>query len=266
VKLLPIAVHDELVYYFANAECDQGAKSSHEALVAMIERGGPSSGGADPENQITDHRFGWPAHGGECLVGKARRVWCALHALPQGTPHHNVLFAAHGWIQWSGVIDNAFGRGTAAKVVAAVGPHVGVALLTKTARDGFAAAQQARRERLLAAPACEHLSASRSPKPPPLRWKDHRVAWDNEGGWLVATVMVARSRDASASARRDAEEDLAHVRREVAELVANAYEAYAVARGIRLETPEEQARQRSRARTVRLEPSRMPRRLGGLGR
>jgi len=238
---LPINIADELAAYFATAESDFGVQSTFQAFVNMIVRGGPG-GSANQEGQIRDERFGFKSgpRGTGC-VGKARRVYAALREVPAST---TVLYAAHGPTDWGRLIDSAFGRGMAAKVMKAIGPYPGVALLTETARRGWADAQTAPRKPE-ATPEC--LSARAVRKPAPCRWKDRPKAWENEGGWLVATVTAKDERVLKA------------IRKEVDAMLADAWAAYAHAHGARLESEAEQrqARRKKRAPSTVTRPERI---------
>jgi hypothetical protein len=95
-------------------------------------------------------------------------------------------------------VDASFGRGKATKAVALVGPYLGVALLTATVRDGFAASDP------------NELDGK------PL---ERRALWNTTGGWLIAAV------DAEGKARKAP--TCSAVGREARDLLTAAHAAYA---------------------------------------
>jgi hypothetical protein len=186
---LPFHATDALAGFFASAESDAGMRSTFGAFVALAQSGVRTDGGVrDPEVNVTDERL--------LRIGRGREVWRALRRLPGAT--QCVLYAAHGPTDWAKLVDASFGRGKATKAVALVGPYLGVALLTATVRDGFAASDPN-----------EHADK-------PL---ERRALWNTTGGWLIAAV--------AAEGKRKEAPTCSAVSREARDLLTAAHAAYA---------------------------------------
>ncbi len=213
---------DDLTTFFAEAEGDQGLRSSWGPL-ADIALGG-FGGTPDPERRV-DHLLLGPV--AENKVTAARRVRSALLGLAPSAV--GVLYAAHGPTPWGRVIDSAFGRGMGEKVAKRLGPLVGVALLTEAVRVGYAGA-----------PDLPDRKPSRFP------WEERADAWATPGGWLVT---VAKSKEEGDKRR------IERVRAEAAALLGAAEAAYLAGRGLVQQPADELAPRRSRLRLAPIEPT-----------